>query len=398
MRHTHTHTYTNSFTALSLALGLAAACGSEPATTDSDTATGTSSTGATDTTPTTGEPEKPCASPQFQDTVGPGTMVQCEGEVANSFFDFTKCAPLCNKDVHEPIDAVVFPGGGEVGACCTSTATPADQLAACESDCAHAACLEAIQRFQELIDDPATTADCNGLGACEGRVIESLTYYRDFVTGHFDTCVEKILADEPFDLGEPPCGPFAGCLQHGSLDLNCSVTQVHTDVVLDPVCEEALSQPPEPMRQAGPIIGGLVSYQGMGSDGLVELVGTYVQTAYHACGGGLCPLVLEQVDVRVADFQVAAFKVSSFQAHLTAAAHGTSDGEEATFAPGSLKIRVTADITVGKNTVPFEGFASNEGTATVVTSGGEFSLDNAVFSMGPLTFVTTIDPSPCQPM
>lgn len=187
-----------------------------------------------------------CASPQFADGVGPGTLVQCEGQLADSAFYYDQCKLGCGHPVKKPVEQIAFPEDQEVGACCIASATAELQAATCKSDCAHGACLGAIARFEELIADPATTAPCGVLAGCKARVFESLAYYRDFVVANFAACVQAVVDDQLFVLGEPPCGPFAGCLKTGSLELHCEITAVRHDVVLDGACVEALNQPPAP--------------------------------------------------------------------------------------------------------------------------------------------------------
>lgn len=44
------------------------------------------------------------------------------------------------------------------------------------------------------------------------------------------------------------------------------------------------------------------------------------------------------------------------------------------------------------------GWADNDEAAYVDITDGVFTLDSAVFHEGPVTFVASIDPSPCEPM
>lgn len=221
---------------LALALGVAA-CGTEPEVDRSGASAGT-------LTAPGGESIGPCATPQFADGDGPGTLVQCEGQLADSYFYYDQCKLACGHPVKQAIEPVVFPGDGEVGACCEAGASAEALTATCKSDCAHGACLGAIARFDELLADPATTASCGGLAGCKARVIESLTHYKNYVVAHFAACVQAVVEDKLFTLGEPPCGPFAGCLKTGSLELHCQISAVHADLVLAPMCEEAPNQPP----------------------------------------------------------------------------------------------------------------------------------------------------------
>ncbi|WAS93292.1 hypothetical protein [Nannocystis punicea] len=222
---------------------LAAACGSEPAARAGEVAL-TEPDGAEEAL--AADVLDSCATPQFADGVGPGTLVRCEGELADSFFYFDQCRFTCGNPVKKPVEPVAFPGGDEVGACCEAGASSEALEASCKSDCAHGACLGAILRFEELIADPATTAPCGVLAGCKARVIESLTHYKNYVAAHFDACVDAVVHDKLFTLGEPPCGPFAGCLKTGSLELHCKIHEVREDIVLEEVCEEALNQPPGP--------------------------------------------------------------------------------------------------------------------------------------------------------
>jgi len=227
----------------------AAACGTDAGDSDADAhGAGTDVIArAGDTLEAAPDPAiEPCASPQFADGVGPGTLVQCEGRLADSAFYYDQCKLACGHPVKQPVGQVAFPEDQEVTACCVAGASAQQQAATCKSDCAHAACLGAIARFEELIADPATTAPCGVLAGCKARVLESLTYYKNFVAANFAACVQAAVDDQLFPLGEPPCGPFAGCLKTGSLELRCEISAVHADVVLDPECEEALNQPPAP--------------------------------------------------------------------------------------------------------------------------------------------------------
>ncbi|PCC70269.1 hypothetical protein SAMN02745121_03403 [Nannocystis exedens] len=187
-----------------------------------------------------------CATPQFVDGAGPGELVRCEGRLADSYFYFDQCKLTCGNPVKQSVEAVAFPGDEEVGACCEAGVSAEALVAGCKSDCAHGACLGALLRFDELLADPATTAPCGVLAGCKARVIESLTHYKNFVAANFAACVQAVVDDELFPLGEPPCGPFAGCLKSGSLELHCEISGVQQDVVLEPVCEQALNQPPAP--------------------------------------------------------------------------------------------------------------------------------------------------------
>ncbi|MFZ6184478.1 hypothetical protein [Nannocystis pusilla] len=187
-----------------------------------------------------------CATPQFADGAGPGTLVRCEGQLAKSFFYYDQCKLACGNPIKKPVEPVAFPADDEVGACCEAGASTEALAATCKSDCAHGACLGALLRFDELIADPATTAPCGALAGCKARVLESLTHYKNFLAANFAACVQAVVADQLFPLGEPPCGPFAGCLKTGSLELHCEISGVKSDVVLEPVCEQALNQPPAP--------------------------------------------------------------------------------------------------------------------------------------------------------
>lgn len=392
------------------ALAASAGCNPNPGESatlgDSATDTSTGTTGETATSvPTTGEPPgPPCANPDFDPGDGPGEMVQCVGEVVDSVFTYTKCAPLCNTPGVTPIEPVAFPADQEVGACCVDSATPEQRVEACVSDCAHAACLEAIDRFQALIDDianqvPGNPAEDCPTQACRDRAIESLTFFRNFIGSNFTDCVTSIKLDVPFGMGDPPGCNLVGCIQDGVLDLNCSVTEVNTDVVIEPVCDDALHQPPDGTQEAGAILGGQIVISGLGDNEVTPMTGTYVRSARPLCFGPPCVLVLEQIDVVAADFQIGTLKVSNFKAELATQAQGELVGDSAVFPPGSIAVHVMADIQPGKGKVTsFEGYATNEETAFVDTTDSVFTLDNAVFSIGPLTFVASVDPSPCQPM
>lgn len=400
MTQTHTHTHDRLAPWILKAVVLAtflSGCSSDEVT-ESATLMTTTSTSTTDAEP------DPCAKPQFEDAQGPGVMVECAGEVVDSVFTHNQCELNgCDNPQVQPIDPILFPGGEVVGACCESSATEEQLLDACKSDCAHAACLEAIERFQALINDPDTVQKCKGYGLCIDNVLESLNYYKAFVTDNFDLCVTAVENDIVFGMGSPGCVNnvvTAGCLPDGALDINCNVTGVNTDVVLEPVCGKALHQPPPPARAAGTIAGGTITVTGVGKLEETSMIGTSVQTAYYACSEATCPLVLEVLDVRAADFQIGPHKVENLKADLVRSAYGQSDGAIAAFAPGSILIHVTADVKHGnsKNVVAIDGLAFNEETALAETAGATFSLSNAVFSMGPLRFRASVAPTPCTPM
>ncbi|MCY1011881.1 hypothetical protein OV079_41265 [Nannocystis pusilla] len=118
-----------------------------------------------------------CATPQFADSAGPGTLVRCEGQLAKSFFYYDQCKLACGNPIKKPVEPVAFPADDEVAACCEAGASAEALAATCKSDCAHGACLGALLRFDELIADPATTAPCGALAGCKARVLESLTHY-----------------------------------------------------------------------------------------------------------------------------------------------------------------------------------------------------------------------------
>ena len=398
------------YTLATLAMvNLATACNPDPGESASLGNTSTSDTNTTaggETTPTTSDTDVPlglCANPQFQPGDGPGTMLQCTGEVTASF-TYTACAPFCNQPGSPPIDPIPFPAMDEVGACCTENATEEQVLDACFSDCAHAACLGAIDKFQQLIDDinnsvPGNPAEDCPTQNCRDNAVESLTFFRNYIQlDDFAGCVQSVKNNVVFGMGDPPSCSGVGCLQDGVLDLDCDIAGVNT-VVLEPVCDDALNQPPTGTREAGPIVGGEIAISGLGENDVVAMTGTYVQFARPTCGAPPCPLVLEDVNIAAGNFKVGPFKVSNFKAALATSAQGSIIGDSAVFPAGAISLHVTADIKAGKGPkTAFSGYASSEADAYVDTTDGVFSLSNAVFSMGPLQFEASVDPSPCEPM
>ncbi len=377
-------------------------------------------------------PGEYCAVPQFATGGTGGESYTCAGKAQGHFTyrscDFVNGLWTCGIETKigigadptegDPLDTVVFPPdpteGEHVKACCkpaieedegetTTTGGEAEGEAACLSDCANAVCLEAIQQLQALLDDLDTTAaKCPKLGRCKQNVKDSLTMFKKTLEGNFDLCVATVADPKapPLRLGTPDCGEQAGCLVLGELPVKCTIETIDftsTDSTAE-MCSEALHQPPDVTRESGPVAGGTIVFTGAGEPQQSALLGTYVQTARFACDDPLCPLTLEKVEVVAQPVNLGLYSVANLKAELAHPAHGLTDGANAAFMPGSIWIHVTADVEFDKTVIPIDGYAPNEEMAFVHTSGGVFSLQNAIFSMGPLTMAASIAPSPCQEM
>jgi hypothetical protein len=392
------------------------ACHKGPGESASDTATAGAGSSSSGEEPEVGEF---CAVPQFGSGVGPGQSYTCHGNVAG-FFQYNVCKIANCQDVEQSdIDgdaadtdhAIEFPGDPTEGApdvveaCCDPDVELAEDgiaqaKAACQSDCAHAACNRAIDQFKDLLDDSSTDDACMGLGGCEANVKKSLEFFLGQIQENFDQCVQIIGDGETstkFGLGTPPgCGDGnLGCLVLGVLDVNCSVDSVDFNSNTES-CSEALAQPPTAERQGCEIVGGQIEISDDTASDEVEILGGEVVAALFSCGEAECPYVLETLTLRVDEIAFDGGIVSDVNVNLYIEAIGMSDGENVEFPAGAIRASVTGNYTDGTGSLPFSGVADSVETTFGRHANDTFELDEVVFEVDGYTFTAFVDEADCD--
>jgi len=367
-----------------------------------------------------------CAIPQFEATGGPsaGEYYACDGYVAGQF-SYTKCLTgACSSAENVPIDGdtgdgeIAFPpdptdgGGVDVEACCDPDIEGAgapgslEGTEACVSDCAHAACSEAIARFEAMLADPTTWAGCNILtppfdADCIERVQNSLEHYKTFIHDHFGDCVASVVNSDPgsvLNMGNPGCTENAvktGCLAGGVLDMTCNAVTIDFGSNAG-TCEGALHQPPTLISQACEIDdGGGEVRRSSGPPLTATFRGGSAVTRYFACGAALCPFVLDGLELSISSVSDAGVTLSNISAELVVAAYGQSDGTDVEFDTGAIRVMVSGNKTDSTGTVPFVALGATISPATGTHDSNLLSLDSLQFEAGGYTFVAYVDPSAC---
>ncbi|MCY1053914.1 hypothetical protein [Nannocystis sp. SCPEA4] len=412
------------FSILALGLNVLSACGVDEGEESVGTTSSTGSTDSTDssgsTVPTTSGvtegPEDYCANPKFADS-GPasGESYVCQGHVEGDF-SYNKCLTgACGIAESKPIDGdtgdgvIPFPPdpasgeGADVQTCC-DPAIESDMdngaeagEAACISACAHAACNEAIARFQALLDDPATWAGCPNQ-ACEDRVKQSLQHYKGYVSQNFDKClIAASNAGSTLMMTNPGCTDTlikTGCLANGVLTMTCTSVAIDFDSNFE-TCEEAMHQPPEAVSQSCTIDLGGGEVRGGTEPVSARFESGSAVSRYFDCAESLCPFVLDGLDIAIEDIGDSAYELTNLTAELVVAAYGLSDGSVMEFAPGALRIHVSGEVDDGTGLVPFDAYGSNSATADGSHDSDLLSLGWVIFEAGGYTFSAYIEEADC---
>lgn len=377
----------------------------------------------------TTEPRPPsayCANPNFDPTGGPGEYYACGGHVATDF-QYHQCGIFVCPDGEDPREQVPIDGGttgdgmipfpptietesdgGEgvdVRTCCDPDIEldeeegPDEGVTACESACAHAACLQAIARFDAMLNDPATWAACPG-STCVANVQESLTYFRTVVHDKFDICVQSVLLGlgTSFEMGSPGCkysSESIGCLLNGALNMTCESVTIDFESN-DGFCEQAPDQPPVVNTQACTIDIGGGSVRD--SEDLIHADFTSGEAVVRTieCAEAPCPFVLDGFDVEIEDVEGSGVDLTDINASLYIAARGLVDDGAVEFPAGSIRVRVTGDVDDGLTVEPFDVVGVSSWAAFGTYDSGLFSLGYVIFEAGGYTFSAYIEEAECE--
>lgn len=270
-----------------------------------------------------------------------GENYVCEGKVAG-FFKYHGCELVC-PDLEDPLEEVFIDGnttgdgeipfppeedptegepeGADVHTCCDPLIGggggpgAVEGAEACLSACGHAACNEAISRFEAMLaetdPDKQVWKKCPGQ-TCRDNVWSSLEHFITFTKANFGKCVAAALDpgagnefkfDDPSCIENTPSVDRIGCLIHAQLDLSCDSVTIDFDSNFG-TCTEAMHQPPDPpTSQACTIdVGGGEVSDAAGIES-ADFTGGSAVTRYLDCGESLCPFILDGLQVTIEDIE-----------------------------------------------------------------------------------------------
>ncbi len=410
---------------------LTLACGDE---------TEESATEGTTTGPvgSTGESEGEvlCASPDFMGKlpIDP-KLYQCIGEEIGAF-KFSVCAPPfgcsfkqtiplgldANQD--DEFEPIPFPGnefGLNVATCCSGNVEVvpgAEKFAdnACVADCARATCNLALDVFNANLDSEIIYENCVApkKQECIDTVTQSLTHFRNQLQANMETCVataKKLSPANVMTLDDPPCAVAIinpkGCLVDARIILgsgeddaslvSCALTVADISSPIESTCEMSLNElSRDSTRGLAAFAGELVHVTGPSQEQVDALiVGQSIRTAEYDCEVSPCAFVLEELSVDVEEFNLGPVSFQDVHAELLRPAVGSIEGAEATFAAGSIEVRLTGMIggPLGGGAKPFELFAESDAAASFWHDPTTSRLDNIFFDLGLFTASIASDPS-----
>ncbi len=136
-------------------------------------------------------------------------------------------------------------------------------------------------------------------------------------------------------------------------------------------------------------------------DADADVLGVDMTVRFDPCEGEVCGIVLTSLDLELTDVFLGQVQFEDIEASLFRPARGVVRGEEVIFGHSSI----VAEVEFGLRFLGFPLFdgaripvlVANVGTAHgTLTPGGVFSLDEAVFQLGPQTATLTLAPSPME--
>lgn len=279
---------------------------------------------------------------------------------------------------------------------------------ACFSECAYAACIEALDRFIDLRDEtgnPETYGKCDQLyfqgliDDCKARVETSFSYYVGFLQDNFAACVASIIDEDPgtvFSMGNPSCSEAyvkTGCLIAGVLDMTCQ-SQINFGAK-GGVCTEALHQAPVSTSQLCVVGIGGGEVSNVATSESADFTSGNVVWRYFDCDDTLCPLVLDGLEVAIEDIESGSTELNDIRAEIIIAAYGLSDGDYGQFEPGALRLRITGTTPGVAGPVPFEYMGSNNNIVYVAHASDLLSL-SATFEDGGYEISAYIEEAECE--
>ncbi|MBZ5714134.1 hypothetical protein [Nannocystis pusilla] len=376
----------------------------------------------------------------FEGTDGPGQRYGCAGAVQGELrfvvCDFNDedeidCEPsvesnqviLIDSEETEGADGIIpFNSddpteGPRVETCCEVgiEADPEGEEkgdAACLVDCAHAACSDALARFEALILDPPDDKCSEGtpppsqieINVCEDNIAQSVKYWRDKLLENFDLCVQ-IVADSgsgvTLNLGSAGCVQDLGVLKGGCfadavLDLKCTSAEIDFETNTDN-CTEAKNQPPTKERQSCVVEDSEIEITDGAAFVAPQASGTITTTDY-ACFDPLCVFMIDTLSLQVEDVVYGSSDLEDIEINLITPAAGMSDGSSVEFPPGSIWVRVTGNMVDVTGSVPFEVTAGNSITAFGRRDPDLIVVDDVVFETDTYVFTASVAESECEPL
>ncbi|PRP94800.1 hypothetical protein [Enhygromyxa salina] len=305
-----------------------------------------------------------------------------------------------------PLELIPF-GIPRPSACCGEGTQDDSINNICELDCGYAACKTAIAAIRATADALAPTD-----GVPQGVIDTSkadLNAYADLLDApaSLQYCAKKVSihAGEvtSIALGSGVSSPAAfGHINEATIFLGCSLDP-DEPFVIDPdggECTEPTNIPEAMQEQhsGGTVNGGAVTVVGPG----VATVATIADASFEVhevLNRDLSiDFTLSSFDATVTDTSAGSFDLRDVQVSLARPASGRLEGDQVTFAPGTLRFIVSAVVSVDGEPLfgglPSRAEYSNSAPATATRSlDGSFAFVDAPFEAGAYTAVLNTEPS-----
>jgi hypothetical protein len=290
------------------------------------------------------------------------------------------------------------------GACCTEQALPDSIIEQCSDDCGHGACKLAIEKLREAALSLSTKGP-------EGTVRLDLFYLANVLEtpSAFAKCAAQV-ADAGGKLTPVELGPGAsdklelGHIESATINLQCALDEVEPYVFVGNLCDTPPNMPiiEEESNMRGIAAAGAVAVFGPHGDASVSLSDISFQSTQRLYNSGSVEFRLDDLTARSSTVAYGSLVFTAPSMRLVAPASGKMAGERITFPPGSLRMEVTAAITVDGEPLfdgqPVSGEYVNTGLATATHSeDGNFSFTEATFEASGYRFVLDTEAGSFQP-
>jgi hypothetical protein len=292
------------------------------------------------------------------------------------------------------------------GACCSDEAEPADIVEQCNDDCGHAACKLAIEKLREA----ALSLSTKG---AEGVVRLDLFYLANLLEmpSMLLECATQVTKSAG-ELTAVQLGPGSsdkleiGHIESATINLQCALDDLEPYAFIGNVCDAPPNIPivEEESNMGGIAASGTVTVFGPGGDAsasasLSDISFSFTETLHRS---GAVEFRLDDFTARSSTAAYGSFVFTQPSMRLVAPASGSMTGERITFPPGSLRMEVTAAITVDGDLLfdgrPISGEYLNSDSATATRSeDGKFSFVAAAFEAGEYRFVLNTEEGSFQP-
>lgn len=287
------------------------------------------------------------------------------------------------------IDVAALPNGiPGPGACCNEEAMPEDVTEQCEKDCGYAACKVAVSKLR----DAASTFAESG---AEGVVRDDLTYLAGLLEmpSVLDACATRVTdgAGEfvSVAIGSGISSPAEfGHVQDATLYLQCELDELEPYILEGGACEAPPNTPltDEGSSMGGSAVAGAVSVDGpagLASAGLHDIEFAFTEFLER---DGTTHFRLDEFSASAETTAYGSFVFTNPSLRLLSPAEAELSGEQLRFAPGSLRVEVTAAITADGEALfggePVSAEYRNSEIATAWRSvDGEFAFVAAPFEV-----------------